>query len=148
MKEVLLGLLLWIGQNTSLVPEDHTVLPDVRSVEFHELAGLLFNGKIPAYLSATDLDKMIGQVEAIYYPPTKTIYVRKGLDLDSVHGRSALVHELIHFIQYQQGVDRQVPCINALENEAYRVQAIYMRQNGEQPEFDDFTVATRGLCDA
>jgi hypothetical protein len=146
MKEILTGLLLWIVQNTALVYDANDGLPQVEQVEPRELAVLIFKGEIPAYVSQVDLNRAAEHLEATYRPDTRTIYVRRGIDLASVHGRGVLVHELVHFIQYQQGMHRKVVCANALEEAAYRAQAAYLRQGGVEPVFDGMTIVGRSMC--
>ena len=89
---------------------------------------------------------MTEHIEALYHPDSNSIYVRRGVDLTTNYGKSALVHELVHFLQYQHGMERKVACVNALEKDAYRVQAAYLRQKGEQPGFDGFTIIARSMC--
>ena len=146
MKEVMLGLLLWVSQNTGLIYDTQVGLPEVKQVDSRQLAVLLFKGQIPAYLSPKDLHGMTEHIEALYDPDTKTIFVRNGVDLNSVYGKSALVHELVHFVQYQQGINRNVACTNALEKDAYRAQAAYLRHKGQELKIDGFTIAARSIC--
>jgi hypothetical protein len=146
VKEVLLGLLLWISQNTGMVYDGEGGLPEVKRVDSRQLATLFFKGQVPAYLSPIEVQRMTEHIEALYHPDTKIIYVRKSVDLTSTYGKSALVHELVHFLQYQRGIERKVSCVNALEKDAYRVQAAYLRQKGEEPTVDGFTIVARSMC--
>lgn len=146
MKEVLLGLLLWISQNTGMVYDGEGGIPEVKPVDSRQLASLFFKGQIPAYLSPIEVQRMTEHIEALYHPDTKVIYVRKGVDLTSTYGKSALVHELVHFLQYQRGANRKVACVNALEKDAYRVQAAYLRHKGVEPAVDGFTIIARSMC--
>jgi hypothetical protein len=146
MKEVMLGLLLWISQNTGLVYDGEGGLPEVKQVEARKIATLFFKEQIPAYLSPTDVQRITEHIEAIYHPDTRTVYVRHGVDLTSTYGKSTLLHELVHFLQYQNGVDRKVACVNALEKDAYRAQAAYLRQKGMEPPVDGFTIIGRSMC--
>ena len=66
-----------------------------------------------------------------YFPATGHIELAPELDLDTVYGRSFLVHELVHAYQYATGVQRSVACYDQLEYDAYQVQAAYLRANGE-----------------
>jgi hypothetical protein len=146
MKEVLLGLLLWISQNTGIVYDGEGGLPEVKQVDSRTLAVTFFKGHIPAYLSPIDVQRMTEHIEALYHPDSNVIYVRRGVDLTTISGKGTLVHELVHFLQYQRGAERQVACVNALEKDAYRAQAAYMRQKGKEPEVDGFTILARSMC--
>lgn len=44
-----------------------------------------------------------------------------------------LVHELVHFLQYFNGVYEQVACQQELEQDAFDVQDIYVRENNIDP---------------
>lgn len=46
---------------------------------------------------------------------------------------STLLHELVHFVQYQS---RSWPCWNATEWQAYKLQALWLRQHGVKPGFN------------
>lgn len=146
MNELMFGLLLWVNQNTAFNYDGSAGMPDVQRVDVRTLSTLMFKGDTSAALSPRNLRIVSEQIEAIYHPETKTIYVRNSVDLDTVYGKSALVHELVHYIQYQQSKHTQVACINALEKDAYHVQSAYLRDKGEEPRVDDFTVAVRSLC--
>jgi len=68
------------------------------------------------------------------------------LDPNTAYGKSVLLHELVHFVQFETGVAETVECRNALEKDAYELQKIFMTGHDLQPEFNDFTVAMRSTC--
>lgn len=60
------------------------------------------------------------------------------LDLQSPQGRSFLVHELVHVLQYHaRGRIAEAGCAGNLrsEQEAYRVQNAYLRQSGRHEQY-------------
>jgi hypothetical protein len=69
------------------------------------------------------------------------------VNLESAYGRSIVVHELIHFLQNVHQHHVQVNCGNALEKDAYFIQADYMRAHQLVPPFTEFTVRMRSLCE-
>lgn len=69
---------------------------------------------------------------ALYDPVAKAIRISDDLDLDSAIGRSYLLHELVHHLQFAHGQDAHA-CRGRLEAEAYRVQARYLHKHN-QPE--------------
>lgn len=142
MKSLLFTLLLWINQNTGMSYDIGNGLPSVHRVSQEALASERYGGR----LSKSETDHIKSEIAALYDPKQKRILVGDYVDSDSVLGRSALIHELVHFIQYEQGVASQAPCMQFLERDAYRVQAKYLKQNGRVPEFDEFTVAIRSMC--
>ncbi len=146
MKSVLVGLMLWISQNSALDLGVEHDLPDLQQVDAEELVDVLFRQGTPATINGRQREMIKAQIVAIYRSDHRTIYVRDELDLDSIYGRSALVHELVHFAQNELELDQRAPCSNALEWDAYRLQGEYLRQHGLKPDFDLFTVALRSQC--
>ncbi len=69
-----------------------------------------------------------------YAPETGRITLARDLDLETVLGKSYLLHELVHAAQYQHGAQTTARCPAALEAEAYAVQAAYLRHMGEPRE--------------
>lgn len=146
MKALVITLILWINQNSIFDHQLNGTLPQVKQVSADQLISAMLDNNVLKNISAADLDAVREDVAAIYHPGHNTIYLRENIDLSTDYGKSALVHELIHFIQYQNGQHHSVPCIAALEREAYKIQRIYMEQHGVAPDFDKFTVAMRSLC--
>lgn len=65
-----------------------------------------------------------------FFPDTGRIELAPDLDLTTALGQSFLLHELVHAAQYMAGAERRVRCPAALEAEAYRVQADFLRDQG------------------
>ncbi len=146
MKALLISLILWINQNSTLDYDPTAGLPRVVKTSPETLVSTLFNDNIPKHLSAKDLNKVKADVVAIYHSDRKIVYLRDNVDTGSEFGKAALVHELVHFVQYQTGENERVRCTAELERDAYDIQRIYMKQHGLEPEFDEFTVIMRSMC--
>lgn len=54
------------------------------------------------------------------------MYILNSIDLESDKGKSILLHELVHYMQYQHGHDKDVTCKNELESLAYLLQVKYL----------------------
>ncbi|MFM7332795.1 MAG: hypothetical protein ACKO1H_00050 [Tabrizicola sp.] len=65
-----------------------------------------------------------------YFPETGQIELAPDLDLTTAYGQSFLLHEMVHAAQFAEGADSRVPCIAALEAEAYLVQAQFLHDAG------------------
>jgi hypothetical protein len=65
-----------------------------------------------------------------YFPETGRIELAPDLDLDTAYGQSFLLHEMVHAAQFAEGADRRARCPEALEAEAYRVQAQFLQEAG------------------
>ena len=74
------------------------------------------------------------QPSAVYLPTANEILVGPGIDLSSPLGRSYLVHEFVHALQFQAGAPDRAPCLGALEGEAYRAQSAYLVSEGSLDE--------------
>jgi len=67
---------------------------------------------------------------AVYLPTKNIILLSEEIDVESAIGRSFIVHELVHALQFQAGVVGQKPCLGALEAEAYHAQSAYLDREG------------------
>lgn len=146
MKSVLFGLMLWINQNSTFNLGVEHGLPHLQQVDDDVLVDVLFHDGIPAALTGAQREHLKARIVAIYRADHRTIYVRGDVNLDTVEGRAALVHELVHFAQSELALDKQAPCQNAMEFDAYRLQGEYLRQHGSKPDFNLFTITLRSIC--
>ena len=125
MKELVSILLLWISSHSQLVYEGSN-LPEVIQVSKKELVNEMYEGNPPFALN-------INRISAIglYNFKKGNIYLLDSLDLDTTKGRSFLLHEVVHFLQYELGIEKKFSCKNQLEPLAYKLQAKYLIENGE-----------------
>ena len=59
---------------------------------------------------------------------TKTIILREGFDINTVHDKSILLHELAHHLQYQNYKNENAACLGELEREAYDLQDKWLKE--------------------
>ncbi len=140
MQELVAALLLWMGSNTSLGYQGE-IMPDVVLVSPAALAVVMFEGDVP---EGVDVDRM--RVAGLYNFKDQTVYLRDDIDLATVPGRALLVHELAHFVQFEQGIPERLRCKQALEPVAYRVQARYLQYHGERVPFSQAHVERVSTC--
>ena len=157
MEQVMVGLLLWIGQHTHFEYHPDMGLPAVEQVTQQELASLYFgtgSDKVQGFASDEDeetktvIHSLTRNLRAIYSANNNTIYLGKSIDPTSTYGRSILIHELVHFLQNKHEMHKQVACNNALEKDAYIAQSHYMVQNKVIPSFNKFSIMMRSLCES
>ncbi len=148
MEALLLTLLLWINQHTHFDYDADKGLPTVMSADQITLAALIINDdeELRENKNTFSFQNFANQLEAVYDHRHQRILVSSKIEWNSPYGRSVLVHELVHFIQYKNGEQDQVGCLNALERDAYEVQALYMEAHGVPKNFDTLTVALRSMC--
>ncbi len=120
MKEVLVNLLFWIAAHSDLAYEGHSS-PNVEQVSRQQLVAMAFGDKYPAAVQAGNY-----QVSGLYNAKLRSIFVIDSIDLGSLKGRALLVHELMHFLQQENHLDRGRP-VTALEPLAYRIEAVYQQ---------------------
>ena len=63
----------------------------------------------------------------LYIPDADKIYLREGLDLNDPRHKSILVHEIVHYVQDQLGVQGSV---EQLERQAYALQEKWLQEQG------------------
>ncbi|MGS2718376.1 DUF6647 family protein [Eionea flava] len=157
MEQLLVVLLLWISQHSAFTYHPDMGLPVVEHVTQRQLAhiyigddeGAKKEGTIntQGFLSEADYQSLAVGLEAVYAADKNTIYLGEKVDLNTDYGRSVLVHELIHFLQKTHQHHTQVACGNALEKDAYTIQADFMKAHDLVPPFTGFTVMMRSLCE-
>lgn len=148
MEALLLSLLLWINQNTAFNYDPSLGLPNLASADQMRLAEVIIDDQatLAKEKDNASFQDFVDQLEAVYNHDLKTILLSNKIDPNSGYGRSVIVHELVHFIQYQQKLNEEVACLNALERDAYTLQAQYMEQHGIPKNFDQATIALRSMC--
>ncbi len=148
MEALLLTLLLWINQHTQFEYDANNGLPAIAAADQITLATLIIDDadEVKRNRNTVSFQNFVNQLEAVYDHHQQRILLSSKIDWDSPYGRSVIVHELVHFIQYQRGMQDRVECLNALERDAYEVQALYMEAHGVEKNFDKLTVALRSMC--
>ena len=137
MKVFVTAMMLWISQHTGYtVPE----LPTVVELSPFELKRFAYgcdvtpipngNEDICSVEEYWDLDEWEREniPLALYDHYEQTIVVRKGFDIDTVHDQSVLLHELVHHMQFNNGVYDMVKCNGELEKLAYSLQDKWLRE--------------------
>ena len=153
MEQLLVGLLLWISQNTSFEYHQDMGLPIVEQVTQHELVKIYVgeDNHAQGFLSENDKETMhknlLVSLQAVYTSDTNVIYLGGKVNPETEYGRSVLVHELVHFLQKKHNHHQNVVCMNELEKDAYLIQAQYMREKNLKPPFDKFTILIRSICE-
>lgn len=134
------NLLDWVGSNSSFdISSDE--LPNVMRVSSDDMLQVAFKSQFP---QAVDANKL--QIYGLYNFRDKTVYILDSLDLESENGKGILLHELVHYLQYQYGDDKQVDCKNELERLAYLLEADYLHDHGHKAGFNDAHVKSVSKC--
>ncbi|MFT5395990.1 MAG: hypothetical protein ACI85N_001178 [Gammaproteobacteria bacterium] len=118
--ELAAGLLGWINSHSSF-SYDIDNIPDIKKVSSKEIAEVAFGGELP---QSVNLDSL--QIFGLYNFNDGSVYLLDSIDLDTEEGKGILLHELVHYLQYQTGVDDDAECKNELESLAYVLEAKFL----------------------
>lgn len=129
MNEILFSLLLWIGDNTQY--DIFLNQPNISQVEPANMCRQYTNGNN----QHCDPKQLIG-----FYNKSNTIYLGLNFKADTLNQKSQLLHELVHYVQWQNLFTNEPYCLGQIEHEAYRLQNLWRKQNNLQPVSDEFTL--------
>ena len=137
MKELVLSMLTWIGGNTSY--DVNLVLPNLVFTTQHNMCAQ-YGIKQKGNCDASGLKG--------FYNKDMTIYLRTDFDPNNPHHQSRLLHELVHYVQWQNGQNDK-ECLGLLEVEAYDIQDQWRGTQGLKPVLAEFDRIMLGAsCDA
>lgn len=140
MKELVLGLLLWISSHSQLAYDGDSI-PQVISVTKSELVSEMFEGRVPYAL-----DKNRVRAIGLYNFKTSTIYLLNRIDISTTRGKSVLLHELAHYLQYKHGINRKVKCKQQLEYLAYELQSAYLVEHDVSAGIEQSHIQKSSQC--
>jgi hypothetical protein len=137
MDAILLSLLGWLNLYTDY--DTYVELPNIVVTEKGNLCqsyGIMDVGTCKA-------TKLRG-----FYDKHLTIYLYAGFNPNNPQDQSRLLHELVHYIQWQNGRDRAT-CWGKLESEAYQLQDEWKAMNGMVRTTDPFKlIMLEAACDS
>ncbi|MBT7951065.1 MAG: hypothetical protein HN764_05530 [Gammaproteobacteria bacterium] len=128
-EQMLEGLLGWINEHTSFEFKAEQ-LPKLEIVNQQQIAEIAFGKSLPSNIDASSLN-----ILGLYNMNVGTVYLLDSVDLDTETGRGVLLHELVHYLQYEEQFDKQADCKNELEALAYMLEAKYLTDHDINPGF-------------
>lgn len=143
MKELIASLLLYIGQNSPLLLEQEIEQNPVQVeiVSKVELVSIAHEGNVPSGFDY-DSNSTIG----LYNYKNNTIYIGNSVDLETPYGKSILLHELVHYVQYHNDIYDTVNCIQQNESLAYDIQNLYLKEKRVDALFSKQHIFFASLC--
>ena len=139
-EELAAGLLGWINGHSSFT-YDINDLPDIRKVSAQKIAEIAFGGELPAAVNPENLNLF-----GLYNFNEKAVYLLDSIDLASNEGKGILLHELVHYLQYQTGVSDDAKCTNELESLAYVLEAKFLESNNQQHKITSSHISKVSQC--
>lgn len=127
-------LLKWLSNRTEL-KFDVSAIPSVQRASNDELINIAFSNNVP---KAADVSAL--NIFGLYNFKTNTIFLRGDVDLKSPEGKAILLHELVHFVQYQNHLELKVDSVKGLEALAYMLEANYLSNSGYVINFTNSVV--------
>lgn len=124
--ELAAGLLEWINSHSSFT-YDIDNLPEIKKVSPTEIAEVAFGGELPKAVNPDTL-----QIFGLYNFNDGAVYLLDSIKLDTDEGKGILLHELVHYQQYQTGIDKDAQCKNELESLAYVLEAKFLDSNNHR----------------
>ncbi len=124
--EMMSAMFSWINDHSSF-SHDVTNMPDIMKVSAKQMAEVAFGGELP---QSVDPEKL--RIYGLYNFNEGAVYILDSLDLKSDKGKGILLHELVHFLQYQYEKDEEVKCKNELESLAYVLEARFLQSHDRE----------------
>jgi hypothetical protein len=113
MKSVIAALMLWISAHTNYQMNFDS--PRIVQLSQTALEQKFYQGQ--------DKDS---HLHAFYDPKNEIVYINNKFDINDPFNQSILLHEILHHVQFKNGV--KYDCIGELEEEAYTLQKQYLRE--------------------
>jgi Domain of unknown function (DUF6647) len=132
-REVVRDLIEWIGQNTNYDIERSLTNPP--SVSFCDTGETIEYEAMEIVVDA--------QLRAAYDAKIRHVFLVRPWDASDTMDQSRLLHELIHDVQY---LNRGWNCLQEPEWEAYKLQEMWLAQNGLDANFDWLQIFFASRC--
>lgn len=116
-------------------------IPNIERVSSNEMLKVAFGGKLPKNVNMKSL-----QIYGLYNYKNKSIYLLNEIDLATDAGKAILLHELVHYLQYENGHDKHAQCKNQLERLAYNLEAKFLKHNRQRVSFSSAHVERVSRC--
>ena len=139
-EQLIKNLLTWINGYTSY-SYSSMEMPHIKRVSAREMAEVAFGKNLPKSLNLKTF-----QIYGLYNFKERMVYLHDSIDLETEKGKAILLHELVHFLQYEYGQDKEVNCKNELESLAYMLEAKYLYDHHEHADFDEEHIRKIGTC--
>tara|TARA_R110001592_G_scaffold38930_2_gene128199 strand:- start:552 stop:1067 length:516 start_codon:yes stop_codon:yes gene_type:complete len=145
MKEIIIAMMMWIHTTTGYsIPE----IPHIKYLETMDLRAYAYgcnqipipNGNEELCAARKDWDLDRTNPIALYDHIQKTIILNKKFDIQTIHDKSVLFHELVHHLQYENDIDSTVECKGELEKEAYTLQDEWLKETYDVNVWDTIKI--------
>jgi len=138
--ELLNVLLVWINCNSSF---DYHLneMPGIKKVNTTQMKDLASGNELPASITPRT-----SHIKGLYNFHSKTIYLLDSFNISNEEDRAILLHEVVHFLQFQYGDDNFFDCKQKLESFAYRLQAKYLYNKNQKIDITGQHIRQASRC--
>jgi len=138
--ELIVALINWINKNSSF---DYQIdeIPALVKVSQEVIMKLSVGIKMPASINQNS-----AEIKGLYNFNQKSIYILDNFDMNNEVDRAILVHEIVHFLQFEHGDNLFFDCNQKLEGFAYRLQARYLFSQGQDINFTGEHIRHASRC--
>lgn len=140
VEDLMEGLVDWIHNRTSFKHEVDK-FPELVFANPNIIAEVAFGGELPSNVDAAKLN-----ILGLYNFNDQTIYMLDSLDLKTEEGKAILLHELVHYLQYEESLNDNVECKNELEALAYTLEAEYLNGQGVKHSISQNHIKNVSAC--
>ncbi len=135
----LLKLTIWIethsDMNTQNIP-----LPNIEILHEDDLCKMAFSDRVA--INSQNCSKLQG----LYNYVTKVVYIDEDMSLNSLEGKLVLLHELVHYYQFEYHYVNDNVHTNNLEDLPKAFEQQYLRECSVESEQRDSDSLLRGIC--
>jgi len=142
MTEIMIAMMVWIasvtGMTVPLAPPHSPVYVNERVMKY-----IMNECSIEANKERCEIiskEKSTDSVMGIFDHNTNNIYLNSSIrTLDQKIQDSILIHELVHYMQFQNNLP--YTCLGQLEKLAYKVQSQWLIENGRKDVYEELQIS-------
>jgi hypothetical protein len=142
MTEIMYAMMIWIASVTGMAvttpPPNPPVYAQERVLKYimNDCSNEIYKERCRIIFE----EKSNGSVMGIFDHDTNNIYLNQSIRaLDQKIQDSILVHELVHYMQFQNNLP--YTCLGQLEELAYKVQSQWLIENGRKDVYEELEIS-------
>jgi hypothetical protein len=122
---ILVELVAWL-ENQGRFNKKNVQPPEIAVIHDDDMCQMAYGENVIEH--GINCNNILG----LYNFINKTIYIVDSLNLDSVYGKSIILHELVHHYQYECNYDDSITCLADLEPLSYELEKKYFKDEAQQ----------------
>ena len=142
-EELATALIDYIYNHTlfgSLAPDDLEP-PPIIHVSHDEIVDVAFGEHLSKETDTSNI-----KIYGLYNNKTRQLLLLEDINLHKQVGEGILLHELVHFFQYETGLNQAAHCIQELEPLAYRTESKFLEKYDHGHTISEAVIKKIGQC--